>query len=347
MKSGKKVALITGIFGQDGAYLAELLLSKGYHVVGGHRRAATRTDWRLVELGIADDVEYVDLELLEFSNILSVVDKTEPDEVFNLAAQSFVGASFEQPLYTSDVDGLGVLRMLEAIRTVNSDIRIYQASTSEMFGKVQEIPQRESTAFHPRSPYGVAKLYGHWIIRNYRESYGLHATSGILFNHESPLRGIEFVTRKITSSLALIKAGKQKILELGNMEAKRDWGHAKDYVRGMHAMVQADDADDFVLATGETRSVEEFVEIAGEAAGFSLEWSGEGEERIATDRKTGDTIVQVNPVFFRPAEVDLLVGDAEKASSRLGWKREYSFADLVTEMVEADLRRARDNKILF
>ena len=342
-----KTALITGIFGQDGAYLAQLLLDRGYRVIGGHRRAATRTDWRLRELGVADDIEYLDLELLEFSNILKVIESCKPDEIYNLAAQSFVGTSFDQPIYTSDVDGLGVLRLLEAIRTVNPKIRIYQASTSEMFGKVQEIPQTEETPFYPRSPYGVAKLYGHWIMKNYRESYGIHATSGILFNHESPLRGIEFVTRKITSSFAQIKHGQLDVLELGNMDAKRDWGHARDYVLGMHLMVQRDEADEFVLSTGETRSVEEFVTIAAKGAGYELEWDGEGEDRTAKDSKSGKTLVQVNPKFYRPAEVELLVGDATKANTVLGWKPASSFDDLVTEMVEADLRRASEDGILY
>lgn len=342
-----KIALVTGIFGQDGAYLAQLLLGKGYKVVGGHRRSATRNDWRLRELSVADDIEFIDLELLEYSNIHNVLDRIRPDEIYNLAAQSFVGTSFDQPIYTSDVDALGVLRLLEALRTINPDIRMYQASTSEMFGDVQEIPQRESTPFYPRSPYGVAKLYGHWITKNYRESYGIHASSGILFNHESPLRGIEFVTRKITSSLAQIKNGNLDVLELGNMTAKRDWGHARDYVEGMHLMVQEENANDFVLATGKTRSVEDFVNIAATSAGFNIEWDGENEARTATDRKSGKVVVRVNPKFYRPAEVELLVGDASKAHSILNWTPNSSFADLVAEMTEADMRRASENGIFY
>jgi GDPmannose 4,6-dehydratase len=335
-----KKAIITGITGQDGSYLAKLLLEKGYEVYGAYRRSASANVWRLDELGVADDVKMISLELLEYSNIQKVIDKVQPNEFYNLAAQSFVGTSFDQPLYTAEVDGMAVTRILEAIRTVNPAIRFYQASTSEMFGKVQAIPQTETTPFYPRSPYGVAKLYGHWITVNYRESFGLHASSGILFNHESPMRGMEFVTRKITASFARIKHGQQDVLELGNMDAKRDWGFAGDYVEGMYRMLQQEQADDYVLATGETYPVREFVTLAAQCAGFELEWQGEAEAEKAVDTKTGKVLVQVNPEFYRPAEVELLIGSPEKAESRLGWKRQVSFPQLVEMMVSADLNRA-------
>ena len=267
-----KKAIVTGITGQDGAYLAKLLLEKGYEVYGAYRRSASANVWRLDEMGIADEIKMISLELLEYSNIQKAIDKVQPDEFYNLAAQSFVGTSFDQPLYTADVDGLAVTRILEAIRTVNPRIHFYQASTSEMFGKVQAVPQSETTPFYPRSPYGVAKLYGHWITVNYRESFGLHASSGILFNHESPLRGMEFVTRKITSSLARITHGQQQVLELGNMDAKRDWGFAGDYVEGMYLMLQQEQPDDYVLATGETYPVRECVTLASQAAVCDLDW---------------------------------------------------------------------------
>ena len=335
-----KKAIVTGITGQDGAYLAKHLLSEGYEVYGAYRRSASANVWRLDEVGVADDIKMVTFDLLEYSNILRVIDKIQPDEFYNLAAQSFVGASFEQPLYTGDVDGMAVTRILEAIRTVNEKIRFYQASTSEMFGKVQAIPQTETTPFYPRSPYGVAKLYGHWITVNYRESFNMHASSGILFNHESPLRGMEFVTRKITASLARVKYGQQQVLELGNMDAKRDWGFAGDYVKGMHLMLQQEKADDYVLSTGETYPVREFVTLAAAAAGFELVWEGEAESEKATDKATGKTIVQVNPEFYRPAEVELLIGSPAKAEKTLGWKREVGFQQLVEMMVQADLNRA-------
>lgn len=339
-----KTALVTGITGQDGAYLSKLLLEKGYKVYGAFRRSASQNVWRLEELGIADQVELVPLDLVEFSNVLRCVEKTRPDEIYNLAAQSFVGTSFEQPLYTSDVDALGVTRLLECIRVVNPKIRFYQASTSEMFGKVTETPQRETTRFHPRSPYGVAKLYAHHICVNYREAFGVHACSGILFNHESPLRGIEFVTRKITASLALIKAGKQEVLELGNLDAKRDWGFAGDYVAGMYAMLQATEADDYVLATGRTTTVQSFVDAAAKAIGMDLKWEGTGEAACAKDSR-GRTIVRVNPHFYRPAEVDLLLGDATKAKEKLGWVPKVAVEELVKMMVEADLARAEQGRI--
>lgn len=335
-----KRAIVTGITGQDGAYLAKLLLEKGYEVYGAYRRSASTNVWRLDELGLADDVKMLPFELLEYSNMLRAIDKVKPDEFYNLAAQSFVGTSFDQPLYTAEVDGMAVTRILEAIRTVNPGIKFYQASTSEMFGKVQEIPQTETTPFYPRSPYGVAKLYGHWITVNYRESFSLHASSGILFNHESPMRGMEFVTRKITSSLARIKNGQQKILELGNMDAQRDWGFAGDYVEGMYLMLQQEHAGDYVLATGETHPVRDFVTFAAQVAGFELEWQGSGESEQAVDTKTGKTIVQVNPEFYRPAEVELLIGSPAKAQDVLGWQRKVSFPQLVEMMVTADLNRA-------
>ncbi len=333
-------ALITGVTGQDGAYLAKLLLEKGYEVFGAYRRTASVNLWRLHELGVDRQIQLVSMDLLEYSNVQRVIEQTKPDEIYNLAAQSFVGISFEQPLYTSDVDALGVTRMLEAIRCAKPDTKFYQASTSEMYGKVQQVPQTEQTPFYPRSPYGVAKLYAHWMTVNYRESYDMHATSGILFNHESPLRGQDFVTRKITMSLARIKEGQQEVLELGNLESQRDWGFAGDYVRGMWQMVQQPEPGDYLLATGRTRTVREFVDHAAQAAGFDIAWEGEGESARGHDRKTGKIVVQVNPQFYRPAEVELLIGDAAKARDTLGWQPEVTFPELVESMVKADLDRA-------
>lgn len=335
-----KTALVTGITGQDGAHLAKLLLEQGYTVWGAYRRSASLNPWRLAEMGIANDVKMVAMDLLEFTNILNVVGKVAPDEVYNLAAQSFVAASFEQPLYTAEVDALGVTRLLEAIRTVNPQIRFYQASTSEMFGKVQQVPQTEATPFYPRSPYGVAKLYAHWITVNYREGYNIHASCGILFNHEGPWRGMEFVTRKITSTLARIQHGQAELLEVGNLDSKRDWGYAGDYVAGMYAMLQQDTPDDYVLATGETHSIREFLTLAARHAGYDLDWQGEGTDERGTDRKSGKTLVRINPAFYRPAEVDLLVGNAAKAQAALGWKPQVTFSELVERMVRADLDRA-------
>lgn len=332
-------ALITGISGQDGAYLSKFLLEQGYHVVGARRHNAAGSLWRLDELGIRDRVEIIPFEMLEFSNVLRVIEKAEPDEIYNLAAQSFVAASFDQPLYTGEVDALGVTRILESIRTVNPRIRMYQASTSEMFGLAQETPQTENTPFYPRSPYGVAKLYAHWMTVNYRESYGLHVSSGILFNHESPLRGEEFVTRKITVALARIRHGLQDILELGNLFAKRDWGYAGDYVKGMWLMLQQGEADDYLLATGRTATVREFVERAGAVAGLDLEWEGDAERSVGIDRRTGRTIVKVNPAFYRPAEVEALCGNSRKAREKLGWQPEVGLEELATTMMEADLAR--------
>jgi GDPmannose 4,6-dehydratase len=334
-----KRALITGIRGQDGAYLAKLLLEKGYEVWGADRRSGSGDYWRLKELGIEKEINFIYLDLLEFSNILRVIEKVQPDEIYNLAAQSFVSVSFEQPLLTAEIDALGPLRILEAIRTINPKIKYYQASTSEMFGKVQEIPQTERTPFYPRSPYGVAKLFGHWITVNYREAYNIFACSGILFNHESPLRGIEFVTRKITYTLARIKYGFEEKLILGNLNAKRDWGYAPEYVEAMWLMLQQEIPDDYVIATGETHSVREFVEKAAEIAGFQIEWQGKGLEEKGIDKKTGKVIVEISPEFYRPAEVDILIGDASKARKKLGWYPRTSFEELVRIMMEADLER--------
>ncbi len=334
-----KRALITGITGQDGAYLAQHLLQQGYEVYGGIRRTSTRALWRLEELGVADRVNLVDFELLETTNLISAIREIRPAEIYNLAAQSFVGVSFKVPTFTGDVDGLSVARLLEAIHVIDPGIRFYQASTSEMFGKIQQTPQTELTPFYPRSPYAVAKLYGHWMTVNYREAYGMHACSGILFNHESPLRGSEFVTRKITMGLAALAKGGKTVLELGNTLASRDWGHARDYVVGMWKMLQADVADDFVLSTGETHTVEEFATLAAAAVGFELIWEGEGGSRKARDRKTGKEIIRTNPEFFRPAEVDLLIGNPAKAKERLGWVPATSFAALCEEMALADMSR--------
>ncbi|AAC07133.1 GDP-mannose 4,6-dehydratase [Aquifex aeolicus] len=342
--SGKR-ALITGIRGQDGAYLAKLLLEKGYEVYGADRRSGEFASWRLKELGIENDVKIIHMDLLEFSNIIRTIEKVQPDEVYNLAAQSFVGVSFEQPILTAEVDAIGVLRILEALRTVKPDTKFYQASTSEMFGKVQEIPQTEKTPFYPRSPYAVAKLFGHWITVNYREAYNMFACSGILFNHESPLRGIEFVTRKITYSLARIKYGLQDKLVLGNLNAKRDWGYAPEYVEAMWLMMQQPEPDDYVIATGETHTVREFVEKAAKIAGFDIEWVGEGINEKGIDRNTGKVIVEVSEEFFRPAEVDILVGNPEKAMKKLGWKPRTTFDELVEIMMEADLKRVRDREV--
>jgi GDPmannose 4,6-dehydratase len=335
-----KHALITGITGQDGAYLAQVLLEKGYQVYGLIARRGTDTLDRLRELGIADQVRLLDGDLIDLSSMIRAMEKSQAEEVYNLGAQSFVGTSWDQPILTAEVSGTSVVRMLEAIRIANPKARFYQASTSEMFGQIQEALQSECTPFHPRSPYGVAKLYGHWITVNYRESFGLHASSGILFNHESPLRGTEFVTRKITLALARIRHGLQDAVELGNLDSKRDWGFAGDYVRAMWLMLQQPAPDDFVIATGQTWTVREFVEKAAPHAGFDLVWEGEGEQTQGIDRKSGKVIVRVNPAFYRPAEVDILIGNPGKAHQQLGWKPEVQFDALVQMMAEADLRRA-------
>ena len=332
-----KIAIVTGIGGQDGAYLAQLLLKKGYRVIGTDRRRVDQNYWRLNKLGIAKDVEIDFMDLLELGNIFRIIDKYKPDEVYNLAAQSFVGASFKMPMLTADVDAMGVLRILEAVRTLSPKTKLYQASTSEMFGDVLETPQKESTPFNPRSPYGVAKLFAHEMVKNYRESYDMFCCSGILFNHESPLRGLEFVTRKITHAIAKIKYGLQDKLVLGNLSAKRDWGFAKDYVEGMWRMLQADEAKDYVLATGETHSVREFVEISFAIAGYEIEWRGEGVNEKGYDKTTGNCLIEVSEKFFRPAEVDLLLGDCSKVKAELNWKQEVGFKELVELMVENDM----------
>lgn len=341
MSTEPRVALITGVTGQDGAYLAEFLLEKGYRVYGAYRRTSSVNFWRIEELGIAKhpDLTLVEYDLTDLGASISLMQRLQPDEVYNLAAQSFVGVSFEQPTTTAMITGLGALNLLEAIRLVNPKIRYYQASTSEMFGKVQAIPQSETTPFYPRSPYGVSKLYAHWTTVNHRESYGIFATSGILFNHESPLRGREFVTRKITDSVAKIALGQLDCLELGNLDAKRDWGYAREYVDGMWRMLQADEPDTFVLATGRTEKVRDFVRMAFQAADIPVEFRGEGEQETAVDTRSGKVVMRVNPRFYRPAEVDLLVGDPSKAKSVLGWEPTTSLESLCAMMVEADLRR--------
>jgi len=334
-----KKALITGITGQDGSYLAELLLEKGYEVYGVMRRKSV-VDYGNVS-HIRDKLRLIYADMTDAVSLIKAMQISQADEVYNLAAQSFVATSWDTPLGTADIDALGVTNMLEAIRTVKPEARFYQASTSEMFGKVQEIPQRETTPFYPRSPYSVAKLYGHWITRNYRESYSLFACSGILFNHESERRGKEFVTRKITDAVARIKLGVQECVELGNLDAKRDWGHSQDYVAAMWLMLQQERPDDYVVATNETRTVREFVQAAFSAAGMAVEFRGEGLDEVGVDRATGRTVVRVNPKFFRPAEVDLLLGDPSKAERELGWRRRISFDELVARMVENDLALVR------
>ena len=327
-----KVALITGITGQDGSYLAELLLIKGYEVHGIIRRASQINTQRIDHIYNQIKLHYGDLT--DSTNLVRVIQQVQPDEIYNLGAQSHVKVSFEIPEYTGMVDGLGTLRILEAVRLLGMEnkTRIYQASTSEMFGKVQEIPQKETTPFYPRSPYGVAKLYGYWIVKNYRESYGLHASSGILFNHESPRRGETFVTRKITRGLSRISVGEQDILYLGNLNAKRVWGHARDFVEAMWLMLQQDDADDYVIATGEQYSVREFVEEAAPYFGMKIEWMGEGIDEIGYDWNTKKAVIKVNPKYFRPAEVETLLGDASKAKKKLGWEPKISFKQLVEDM---------------
>ncbi|MBU1360514.1 MAG: GDP-mannose 4,6-dehydratase [Gammaproteobacteria bacterium] len=337
----KKRAVVTGITGQDGAYLAELLLSKGYAVYGTYRRTSSVNFWRIEELGIQDnpDLHLVEYDLTDLGSTLSLIKDAAPDEVYNLAAQSFVGVSFNQPDATAQITGMGALHLLEAIRMLNPAIRFYQASSSEMFGKVQAIPQVEETPFYPRSPYGVAKLFAHWMTINYRESYGIFGCSGILFNHESPLRGREFVTRKITDSVAKIKLGKLSVLELGNLDAKRDWGFAKEYVEGMWMMLQADVPDTFVLATNRTETVRSFVELAFKAAGYELRFEGVDQDEVGIDVASGKTLVRVNPKHYRLSEVDLLIGDPAHARKTLGWEPKTGLEELCAMMVEADLRR--------
>jgi GDPmannose 4,6-dehydratase len=333
-----KKALVTGITGQDGAYLSEFLLDKGYEVYGAFRRTADLHLDRLKYLGVEDKIKFVPLELLEFTNTYRTIAKIQPDEVYNLAAQSFVQLSFEEPLYTADVTALGALRLLESIRAINPKIKFYQASSSEMFGQVQATPQNEKTPFHPRSPYSVSKLFAHWITVNYRESYGIFACCGILFNHESPLRGLDFVTRKITNSIARIKFGLQNEIVLGNLDAKRDWGYAGDYVRAMWLMLQQEKPDDYVVATCETHSVREFIELAFKRVGIKIKWSGKGVNEKGKDAKTGKVLVVVSPEFFRPAEVDTLTGECGKAELMLGWSPKVYLKELVDMMVDFDLK---------
>lgn len=335
-----KKAIITGVGGQDGAYLARYLIDLGYEIYGGYRRAVSPNFWRLNELGLLNEPNFhlVEFELTDPFNILSVVNKIRPEEIYNLAAQSFVGVSFKEPFHTANATGIGTLNILEAIKTVDKSIKFYQASTSEMFGKVQAVPQSETTPFYPRSPYGVAKLYAHFITVNYQESYDIFASSGILFNHESPLRGLEFVTRKITNTAAKIALKKAKTLELGNLDSKRDWGYAKEYVEGMHAMLQAPTPDTFVLATGVTTTVRDFVKLSFEALDIGIKFEGEGINEVGLNDK-GDVIVKINPAFFRPAEVDLLIGDASKAKQKLGWSAKTDLKGLCDMMIKADLRR--------
>jgi GDPmannose 4,6-dehydratase len=337
----EKIAMISGITGQDGGYLAKLLLQKEYKVIGLYRRGAANTFSKLKEHGIFEQIELLDFELLEFSNICRLLKRYQPDEFYNLAAQSFVAASWEEPIYTAQADGIGVLYLLEAIREFSPQTRFYQASTSEMFGKVQEIPQTETTPFYPRSPYGVAKLMAHWMCVNYSESFNLFACSGILFNHESPMRGTEFVTRKITHHFAEILSGKTtEPLELGNLNAKRDWGFAGDYVEMMWKMLQHDKPDVYVVASGETHTIREFVEAAGKVCGFTLRWEGSDENETGIDQSTGKILVKVNPKFYRPAEVELLLGNAGKAQKVLGWQAKVDFQSLCQMMMKADIERA-------
>ena len=338
-----KKAIVTGITGQDGAYLSQLLLEKGYEVYGTYRRTSTANFWRIEELGITNNLNLhlVEFDLTDQANCIKMVSDIRPDEIYNLAAQSFVGVSFDQPIATAQITGLGCLHLLEAIRLVDTNIKFYQASTSEMFGKVQAVPQNEDTPFYPRSPYGTAKLFAHWSVVNYRESYDIFACSGILFNHESPLRGTEFVTRKITDAVARIKAGKQDFLQLGNLDARRDWGYAKDYVEGMYLMLQAENPDNYVLATNRTETVRKFVQMAFAYAGIEIEFKGEGVDEIGVDTSSGKTVVKINSAYYRPAEVDLLIGDYSRAEKKLGWKPQCSLEELCKMMVEADLKRHR------
>ena len=337
----KKTALITGISGQDGAYLSKLLLKKNYKVIGGDRRTASGSLWRLSELGIRNDIEIVEFELAEFTNIYRTLEKHKPDEVYNLAAQSFVASSFEMPTMTSDITGLGVARLLEAIKSFNSNIKFYQASSSEMYGKITEPFQNEKTPFYPRSPYAVAKLFGHWMTVNYRESYKMFACSGILFNHESPIRGVEFVTRKITQGLSRIKLGLQDSIELGNLDSKRDWGYASDYVQAMYLMLQHDEPDDYVIATGQNHSVREFIELCCDELNIDIKWEGEGLNEVAIDVSTMKPIIRINPIFYRPAEVDVLLGDSSKAKKILKWYPQTSFENLVKMMIGSDYQKMK------
>lgn len=336
-----KTAIVTGVSGQDGAYLAENLLGRGYTVYGSYRRTSSVNFWRMEELGIVDhpNLKLVEYDLTDLGSAIRLLNSSEATEIYNLAAQSFVGVSFDQPITTGHITGLGAAYLLEAIRIVNPKIKFYQASTSEMFGKVQAVPQREDTPFYPRSPYGVAKLYAHWLTINYRESYDIFGCSGILFNHESPLRGREFVTRKITDAVAKIHLGKLEHIELGNMDAKRDWGFAKDYVEGMRLMLQHDVPDTYVLATNRTETVRDFVEMSFKQTGVNVDWAGSAEDEVGRDRATGKVVVRINPQFYRPAEVELLIGDPAKAKADLGWEPTTTLEGLCAMMVDADIKR--------
>src|SRR6516165_485061 len=347
--SSGKVALVTGITGQDGAYLSEFLLNRGYTVYGTFRRTSSPNFWRIASLGMREhpNLHLVEHDLTDSGASIRLLERTHADEVYNLAAQSFVGLSFDQPVTTAEITGVGALHLLEAIREVNPKIRFYQASTSEMFGKVQAVPQDENTAFYPRSPYGVAKLFAHWSTINYRESYGIFGVSGILFNHESPLRGLEFVTRKITDGIARIKLGKRDVLELGNLDAMRDWGFAKEYVVGMWKMLQRPTPDVYVLASGRNASVRDFVTLAAKAVGIELIWKGSGLDEQGVDAKSGKCIVRINPKYYRPAEVDHLIGNSAKARRELGWQPATSLEELCRIMVEADLQRVQETHALF
>ena len=339
-----KIAIVTGVTGQDGAYLAELLLNKNYIVYGTYRRTSSVNFWRIEDLGVKEhaNLHLVEYDLTDLGASINLIEKTKPDEIYNLASQSFVGVSFEQPVTTMQITGLGALHLLEAIRIVNPKIKFYQASTSEMFGKVQEIPQTEATPFYPRNPYGVAKLYAHWMTINYRESYDIFGASGILFNHESPLRGREFVTRKITDAVAKIKLGQLDHLELGNLDAKRDWGFAKDYVDGIYRMLQTEKPDTFVLATNRTETIRDFVSMAFKTINIDLEFKDKDEQEIAIDKTTGKTLMKVNPKFYRPAEVELLIGDSSKAKAILGWEPKIQLEELCSMMVKADIARNKN-----
>ncbi|TCK62368.1 GDP-mannose 4,6-dehydratase [Seleniivibrio woodruffii] len=336
-----RTAIITGVTGQDGAYLSELLINKGYRVYGTYRRTSSVNFWRLEELGILKhpSLNLVEYDLTDQPNSIRLVNSVQPDEIYNLAAQSFVGVSFEQPVTTSQITGIGALHLLEAVRIVNPKIKFYQASSSEMFGLVQEIPQTEKTPFYPRSPYAIAKLYAHWMTVNYREAYGIFGSSGILFNHESPLRGLEFVTRKITDAVAKIIQNKAECVYLGNLDAKRDWGYAKDYVEGMWRILQADTPDTFVLATNRTVTVRDFVKMAFSVVGIELEFRGSGDQETGVDTATGKTLVRVDPKYYRPAEVELLIGNPEKAKRVLGWESGTTLEELCRMMVQADIER--------
>lgn len=347
--SSTKTALITGITGQDGAYLAKLLLEKGYTVYGTFRRASSVNFWRIASLGVRNHprLHLVDHDLTDLGGGIRLIDRTQPEEIYNLAAQSFVKLSFDQPVTTAEITGIGAVHLLEAIRTVNTKIRFYQASTSEMFGKAESSPQDEQTRFYPRSPYGAAKLYAHWMTINYREAYGIFGASGILFNHESPLRGMEFVTRKITDAVARVKLGLLEALELGNLDARRDWGYAPEYVDGMWRMLQQDTPDVFVLATGHSASVREFVTQSAAAAGIDLAWQGTGQDEVGIDTKTRKVVVKVDPKYYRPAEVDFLQGSYAKAQRVLGWQPTTQLSDLCRIMVEADLQRVTNGQSLY